>query len=226
LLLLSALVSSSFQPFRNVLPLVPLLCIAAALLLDRVRLAAASLIGPVLILLVGLSLGGSSATYLRTRMSHVDTRIRAIDWLQFHVSNHERVLGIRELSILPAEWKRISASATVVSLSEAADLLEREQFDYVVTGEFDLRLAPGADRLSADLSRWKERTASLPVQAEFGAVVTPFVPYFWRTNDERILILRSSASRADRHGRAIRMPRIVVNNFDVFVAACPEKSAK
>jgi dolichyl-phosphate-mannose-protein mannosyltransferase len=200
LLLLSAIVSSNFQPFRNVLPLIPPLCIAAALLLDRIRqyfqdrtrLAAASWIVPVLLLVVGLFLGRSSLAYLRTRTSHVDARIRAIDWLQLHASNHERILGIRELAILPAEWKRIAADSTVVSWSEAADLLERERFDYVVTGEFDLRYVPDAERLSPDLERWRQRTASLPIQANFGAVVTPVVPYLWRTNDERILILRKT----------------------------------
>jgi hypothetical protein len=200
MLLLSAIVFSGFQPFRNVLALVPPICIAAALLLDRIctyvqdriRLHAASWIGPVLVVVIGLSLGWSSAACLRTRTSHVDARIRAIDWLKQHASEEERVLGIRELAILPAEWKRIAADLTVVSWSEAADLLEREQFDYVVTGEFNLRYAPDADRWAAYLARWKEKTAPLAVQADFGAVVTPVVPYLWRTNEERILILRKS----------------------------------
>ncbi|MEY2579499.1 MAG: hypothetical protein QOI49_2323 [Verrucomicrobiota bacterium] len=193
-LLLGAIVSSNFQPFRNVLPLVPPLCIAAALLLDRVRLASASWVSPLAVVAIGLSLGWPSAAYLRARMSHIDARVQAIDWLQQHARKGEKVLGIGELAILPAEWKRISANFTVVLWSEAADLLERGQFDYVVTGEFDLRSAPDADRLSAYLVRWKEKTAPLPVQASFGAVATPVVPYFWRTNDERILILRKKAA--------------------------------
>ncbi len=226
MLLLSAIVSSSFQPFRNVLPLVPSLCIAAALLFGRIRFASASWIAPVLVFVIGSSLGWSSAVYCRDRIAHVDARIRAIEWLRQHASNGERILGIRELAILPAEWKRLPANLTVVSWSDAADLLEREQFDYVVTGEFDLRYLPDADRWSAYLARWKERTAALPIQAEFGAVVTPIVPYLWRTNDERILILRSSASRADRDSRAVRVPRIVVNDFDTFVAARHQQGAK
>jgi hypothetical protein len=226
LLLLSAIISSSFQPFRNVLPLVPPLCIAAALLLDRTRLASGVWIAALVVAVIGFSLGWSSTVYLRTRTSHIDARIKTIDWLQSHASNHERVLGIRELAILPAEWKRIAANTTVVPLSEAADLLEREQFDYAVTGEFDLRYLPDADRWSAYLARWKERTTRLPVEASFGAVVTPIVPYLWRTNDERILILRTSAPRADRDSGAIRVPRVVVNDFDVFVAACRQQSAK
>jgi hypothetical protein len=129
LLLLSAIVSSSFQPFRNVLPLVPPLCIAAALILDRIRLASALWIAPVVVALIGFSLGWSSTAYLRARTSHIDARVSAIDWLQQHASKGESVLGIRELAILPAEWKRVAAKLTVVSWSEAADPLEREQLD-------------------------------------------------------------------------------------------------
>jgi hypothetical protein len=193
-LLLSAIIFSSFQPFRNVLPLVPPLCIAAALLLGRIRLASALWIVPGVVVVIGLSLGWSSAIYCRGRMSHVDARVRAIDWLQQHASKGDKVLGIRELAVLPSEWKRIAANSTVVSWTEAADLLEREHFDYLVTGEFDLRYLPDAGRWSAYLAHWKERTAPLPVEASFGAVVTPIVPYLWRTNDERILILRNKTT--------------------------------
>jgi len=201
-LLLSSIVFSSFQPFRNVLPLVPPLCIAAALLLDRIGkyfqdpIPAASWIGAVLVVVIGLSLSWSSAAYLRTRTSHVDARIRAIDWLQQHASKQERVLGIRELAILPAEWKRIAASLMVVSWSEAADRLEREQFDYVVTGEFDLRYVPDSAAASASLERWKQKTASFVPAAEFGAGPAFVVPYLWHSNDERIVVLRSNSAKS------------------------------
>jgi hypothetical protein len=159
-------------------------------------------------------------------MAHRDTRVQAIDWLRFRATKGEKILGIRELGILPGEWKRLAANVTVVSCFEAFDLLEREQFDYLVTGDINLRYAADPGRASAALTRWKEKTAPLPVQADFGAVVTPVVPYLWRTNDERIFILRNSASRADRDSRAIRVPRIVVNDFDTVVAARREQGAK
>ena len=232
-LLLAVFIGRPFQAFRNLLPLVPLLCIAAAVAFSQLirwaRRGSHLLRYPVTLALIGgclVSAGFSSFRHVQQRMAHRDTRIQAIDWLQQHAGNRERVLGIRELAILPAEWKRIAANLTVVSWSEAADLLEREQFDYVVTGEFNLRYAPDAERLSASLARWKSRTAPFSVQADFGAVVTPIVPYLWRTNDERIRILRTSPSRADRHGRTIRMPRIVVNDFDAVVAAGREQGAK
>ena len=233
-LLLAVFVGRPFQAFRNLLPLVPPLCIAAAIafsqLIDwarartesRMRFATAITV----IALCLVSLGFSSVQHVHRRMAHRDTRVQAIDWLQRHATKGERILGLRELAILPAEWKRVGAIVTVVPWLEASDLLEREQFDYLVTGDLDLRYAPDPGGASAALARWKEKTAPLPVQADFGVVVTPVAPYIWRTNDERIFILRTGASRADRDSRAIRVPRIVVNDFDVFVAARYEQSAE
>lgn len=201
-LLFLGFASSSFKPFRNLLPLVPLLCIASALLCvwlaeslkGRVqRPVIASTVVTALVLVVALSLVWSSTRHLRWRMQRVDARVRAIDWLRQRATNDQSVLGIRELAILPAEWSRVAARTTIVSWFEAADLLERDRFDYIVTGEFDLRYAPDPNAWSAYRDRWTSKAAPLPVEASFGEVVTPVVPYLWRTNDERILILRGNA---------------------------------
>ena len=201
LLLFLAFASSPFRPFRNVLPLVPPFCIAAALfcvwlgsfLKQRLHPALAAIAGAIFVSLVALSLAWSSARYLQWRTQRVDTRVRAIDWLQQHARKDQTVLAVRELAILPAEWKRIAAPATVVSWFEAAELLERQRFDYIVTGEFDLRHAPDPDGWFAYRDRWNAKVAPLPAEANFGQVVTPVVPYLWRTNDERIVILKGNA---------------------------------
>jgi hypothetical protein len=201
LVMVMAFVSSSFKPFRNLLSLVPPLCIAAALLciwLDQYfeqrdrRPPFASWLVPALVLLIALSLGWFSIRHLQARTQRIDTRVRAIDWLQQHATKEQTVLGIRELSILPAEWKRIAARLTVVPWFEAADLIERQRFDYVVTGEFDLRHAPDPNAWSAYRDRWNAKISPLRVEASFGQVATPVMPYLWRTNEERILILRGS----------------------------------
>ena len=202
LLLVLAFASSRFRPFRNLLPLVPPFCIAAALLAvwlngylkQRLQRAAlASMLVAPLVALVALSLTWSSGRHLQGRIQRIDTRVRAIDWLQHHATKDETVLAIRELSILPAQWKRIAAQPTVVGWFEAADLLERQRFDYIVTGEFDLRYATDPNAWSAYRDRWNAKTSPLRVEATFGQVATPVVPYLWRTNDERILILRGNA---------------------------------
>jgi 4-amino-4-deoxy-L-arabinose transferase-like glycosyltransferase len=197
-LLLAVFVGRPFQAFRNLLPLVPPFCIAAALafaqLIDWARRGthpwlrcgiSIALLGACVVLL-----GLSSFRELRQRMAHRDSRIATIDWLRQHAPPTAKILAVRELAILPAEWKRIPAGATVVPWLEASDLLGREQFDYVVTGEFDLRYAPVPDRSAAYLARWRDKTGGLSLQADFGSVVTLVVPYLWRTNEERIVILR------------------------------------
>jgi hypothetical protein len=200
-LLLSAVAWSNFQPFRNLLSVVPPLCIAAALLCDRLgqylehrheRFAFASWVAPALILLIALSLAWSSARHLQRRTTHIDTRVRAIDWLRQHATKDETILGIREISILPAEWKRIAARPTIVPWFEAADLLERQRFDYVVTGEFGLLEARDPKAWAAYRDRWEAKISTLPVEVDFGQVVTPLVPYVWRTNEARILIFRGN----------------------------------
>ena len=202
ILLLSGFITSSFQPFRNLVPLVPPLCIAAALFsvwlsecckrqVHRPRLASSFLTA--LGLVIALSLAWSSGRHLQWRMHRIDTRVRAIDWLQQHATKDQTVLGIRELAILPTEWKRLAAKATIVPWFEAADLLERQRFDYIVTGEFDLRYAPDPNAWSVYRDRWNAKISPRQAEASFGEVVTPVVPYLWRTNDERILILRGDA---------------------------------
>jgi len=100
-------------------------------------------VGITLALLGGcvVSPGYSSLQQARRRMAHQDSRIQAIAWLQQHAGKEKTVLAIRELMILPTEWKRIASSSTVIPWFEAMELLQRQCFDYIVTGEFDLRYA-------------------------------------------------------------------------------------
>jgi 4-amino-4-deoxy-L-arabinose transferase-like glycosyltransferase len=201
--LLAPFVNRPFQPFRNLLPLVPLFCIAAAIgfsdALDWswqekrrwLRATTLAFIG-----VCSATLACSLYRPIRQRMAHTDSRVQAIDWLQQHATGKQTVLGFRELAILPAEWKRIKATATTVSLFDVGELSQRDQFDYVVTGEFDLRNAPDGAAASAALERWKQKTASFVPAAEFGAGPAFVAPYFWHTNDERIVILRSDTAKS------------------------------
>lgn len=200
LLLLAVFGGRPFQPFRNLLPLVPPFCIAAAIAFSdliawmRGRTRSWGQVG-FSVVFVGVCVGPlalSSFRQIQRRSAQRDTRIQAIDWLQQNAAKEATVLGIRELAILPAEWKRTSARSSVVPWSEASDLLRQRHFDYIVTGEFDLRYAPDPAAWTAYLDRWKTSIAALPVERDFGQVVTPFVPYLWRTNDQRILILKGS----------------------------------
>jgi dolichyl-phosphate-mannose-protein mannosyltransferase len=198
--LLTAFLGRPFQPFRNLLALAALLCVAAAIAFSQfiawARRGARPAFGVTTVILLlsaaVVSSGFACFAPLQHRMAHPDSRIQAVDWLQQHATKDERILGVRELAILPAEWKRLAGRATVVPWCEALDLLDREEFDYVVTGEFDSRNAADPAAAAECLARWKEKKATLPAIAEFGTGPTFVVPYLWRTNDERILIWRRS----------------------------------
>ena len=84
-------------------------------------------------------------------MQRSDTRVRAIDWLQQHATKDQTVLGLRQLAILPAEWKRLAAKATVISWFEAADLLERQRLDAEIG---HLHAQPAVERDEQAIARW------------------------------------------------------------------------
>ncbi|HEV2803837.1 MAG TPA: glycosyltransferase family 39 protein [Chthoniobacterales bacterium] len=205
IVLLAPFVMRPFQPFRNLLPLVPLICVAAAIafadLLDLARRGRPKWLwiggAAAFIAISTATLAFSSVRPVWQRIVRRDSRTQAIDWLGERVTKRQTVLGITELAILPAEWKRLGGPVTIVSVAHAAGLLERQRFDYVVTGEFDLRYAPDPGRASAALGRLQERLAPFLREAEFGAGPAFVVPYLWRSNDERIVILRPAPAKSD-----------------------------
>ena len=180
LILIGLFIAKPFQPFRNLLPLVPSFCIAAAFAFERLlrwaaRSGRAALWHPVVALIIVVIIifsAFSAFEPLRKRITHRDSRVRAVDWLQERVRKGDRVLVIAELSLLPSELDRIGASVQVAPRSDALDLLRRKEFDYLISGSFTPRSA----------------TSSFTTRAGFGAVATRLEPYIWRTNDERILI--------------------------------------
>lgn len=185
----------SFRPFRSFLPLVPLLCIAAAMALTRLLRWARS--GPhtwlrygvtvaLIVACVG-SLGFSSYRQVERRMSHRDSRVQAVDWLQQNTEKQQRVLAIKELAVLPSEWARIDAQITVVPYLEAAARLQDQSFDFVVSGEPELSTD---EHLQFYRETWLRDVSSFKVLAEFGRVTMPLPLNFWRTNDERVVIYR------------------------------------
>ena len=199
--LIALFMRSSFRPFRSFLSLVPLLCIAAGIafsnLTDWAKARATNWwrVGLVVVMVAGTvgQMGFSSFRQVNKRMTHRDSRLQAIDWLERNVGKGETILALNELAILPSEWKRVAAKVTIVPWQEASGVLERERFDHLVTGEFDLRHSANSRTLAAYRTGWESRVAHLPVEAEFGQVGTPVVPYVWRTNDLRILVLRGDA---------------------------------
>lgn len=197
--LLGGLVWSRFQPFRNVLPLVPLFCIAAAFAIARwhssARTGNARWTARAAAVLITLALAAPTAKHLYARLSADDTRTTAVEWLQRNTGRDDRILVIRELAIAPQELRTLPQRPEVVSWFDALGAVENGSADYIVAGEFDLTFAPDGARWSEHLARWHEAISPLPVAAAFGAVPCFVDPGVWRTNHQRILILRRAPAR-------------------------------
>src|SRR6185369_5075639 len=117
-LLILPLFGYKHQPFRNLLPLVPLVCVAAAILLaspqvlggalQRRRIPAIAL--TIIAAAISIPAFIVSSGYVRERLARVDTRVLAVDWLAAHTRAGERVLALRELVFVPSELARVPAA--------------------------------------------------------------------------------------------------------------------
>ena len=195
IVLLIPLVPLHFQPFRNLLPLVPPLCVAAAVLFSLPRRLLTEwtpprALRPLLLaaaLVTAAFCAVSSARQVIERAGHTDTRVSAVDWIRSNTQPHERILAIAELAVAPTEWQRTGRRVEVVPWLEVFQTLERESFDYLIGGEMNIREATEPE-WPPHLERWKAHVSTLPMAVSFGAVLTPVYPYLWRTNHERIIV--------------------------------------
>jgi hypothetical protein len=129
----------AFRAFRNLLPLVPLACVLAALLWVEVRerlrrpawIDAVAVAGALALLLpAGLA-------FARQRAGQVDSRTEAIDWAVRHTGPDDVVLVSAELAFLESELARLPAEAVELPLRRAqARLRQRGDVDLVLTGRF------------------------------------------------------------------------------------------
>jgi hypothetical protein len=94
------------------------------------------------------------------------------------------------LAIYPTEWRRIGRKPTLVSWFDASEALASGAFDYLLTSEFSLQFATDAQQWADYRERWLGDVARFPIAAEFGSAACPVSPRAWRTNDQRIQILR------------------------------------
>ena len=201
--MLALFTSFSAQPFRNLLPLVPLACVLVAILfvrlLERLALrwrplgdAAAA------ILLLALFLPAEIA-YARERAVVVDSRVEAVEWLARHRRPDETLLIAMELPILPSEAAKLPGKVLVMPQRRAISrLIRRRDVDVVATGIF----------------RWKEPNLRKALnegrtRGRFQQVVVlgdkPGTG-IWRGNRQRVLIYRRVARNAEATSEA--SPRI------------------
>jgi hypothetical protein len=180
------LIRQNYQPFRNMLPLLPFLVIGAATLIVTVaawvsarlpggRRLRWGLTGALVGLLAALLLVQGTLPAVRAQTGIVDTRQRAVDWLVEHTIPGQTVLVARELAILPSELDRIPAKVIVADQTGPQALHRTPTYQFVVTGT-----------MPAGSEDWVQQA---PVAAEWGIRPVPLTPNLWRTNDETVQIL-------------------------------------
>lgn len=175
----------SYRPFRNLLPLVPLACVLAALLVVRVRERVPRRvwvdlwIEPAAAVLAGLLLLPGALAYARGRAGLVDSRVQAVDWAREHAAGGDPVLVSQELAVVRSEIARLGGRGVVLDEQDARKRLRRRGgFELVVTGAgtgLPGLIAAGGTREPYELA------------ARFGE--TPGVTH-WRGNRQAVLVFR------------------------------------
>ena len=180
---------TGFQPFRNVIPVVPYLGVAvAAAVLPLARWIGRSL---------GASPGVTRAVALMTTaalcatmllwgvvpvarvQTVVDSRREARDWAQRAADETDRIAVAEELAFLPSELDRFPGEVTVLSANEMASRSPSE-FDIALWGRFTHAEARG-----------QSLPAGWEYVREFGRLPTPASPNIGRGSEELITVYRS-----------------------------------
>ncbi|HEY9422462.1 MAG TPA: glycosyltransferase family 39 protein, partial [Thermoanaerobaculia bacterium] len=203
---LALFTSFSAQPFRNLLPLVPVACVLVAIFFAWLReLRWRPLVdAAAAVLLLALFLPAEIG-YARERARLVDSRVEAVEWLARHRRPDETLLIAMELPILPSEAAKLPGKVLVMPQRQAIPrLIRRRDVQMVVTGIFrwkepDLRKALNEGRTRA---RYRQ-------VATFGEKPGTGI---WRGNRQRVLIYRrvarneATASEANPRIRPSRKP--------------------
>jgi hypothetical protein len=186
--LLAVLLQHEFQPFRNLLPLVPFTCVAAAAAIVRfARLVAGrweALAGAALAAVLAALLLVRGVRPQVARAGSGDSRVMAREWLETHVRAGEPVVVAAEIAFLPGELARLGDGVVVRSWEEIARGGKDAAQRWVV--------APGAFERSPRTLRdaWGD-PAPWRLVLDVGATPTPLTPDLWRGNWQRIVVYRA-----------------------------------
>jgi hypothetical protein len=188
----------SFQPFRNLAPLVPVACVAAAVpcakARERFHRRRGALDACLLLLLLTLW-GAPLAAYAWGRARLADSRRLAVDWLAAHVGGDARTLVVRDLGILDTELERVPGRKDVRWWSEATSSIESAMPDFVVSGVQRTSSSPPEDSAHHPAI---ERAYVL--RSHFGSIPTP--PFdWWRGNDQIVYVFQRVPARSPLSNR-------------------------
>lgn len=185
-----ALAGRPFQPFRNLLPLVPGLCVLAALAADALlrRLPAAR--RPLALALAAL-VAAPLACFLPLLLAHgldrarlVDSRTRATGWLAARPDRPGCTVVLEELAVHPVELARLPGCVVISPWRDAAARLADPANDTFLWGTPRRRGQPL--ELPAAAAR---ELASLRTRLAVGHATFPLPRAYHRGNAIRVLVL-------------------------------------
>jgi hypothetical protein len=195
-------VPKNFQPFRNLLPHMPLLCLLVAVLYARIRERLARPvrarlwidIGAVLVVLA--LFGGPVARWAWQRTGSTDSRRQAMDWVIEHTGREHSVLVLRELAFVRSELRRPEGTVVLRRLPGALTAIRGRRPDYLVLGRLDRKGAK-----PVDLAQHPAVLREYVLRAHFGAVTTPHHPGWWKGNHQVVYVLERKEGRWKGKGR-------------------------
>lgn len=180
-----------FRAFRNLLPLVPLVCVLAALLHAwlRERISPARL-------RAGLDLAAFAlplALFAPALWDHgcrqwalVDSREEAVHWLAGQLKEDDRVLVSEELAVLPSRLARLSADTRILPWPKLRERAIGRRDQYLVLA--DLVRFNGRSRIPPELHSWIR--LNYAEVAHFGTVPTSRESGWFHGNRRAVVILK------------------------------------
>jgi 4-amino-4-deoxy-L-arabinose transferase-like glycosyltransferase len=184
----------SYQPFRNLLPLVPVACVAVAVLATRVRerLSRPYLVDAATVLLIALLFGIPMARFAQERARFEDSRTETIDWLIRNSRPGQTVLVLDHLAFLPSELRRLKdRRVEVLSWSELQPRIKRRQARLLV-----LSPIPDLDGHPLISPEWRQITLRrYDIRTRFGEETGTVNEGQWHGNRQTVFVLERKKGR-------------------------------
>jgi hypothetical protein len=181
--------SQGSRPFRNLLPLVPLGCVAAGIGYAgwRSRARTPGAVDAAAVVLLAVLWVRPMAVHARQRFDLTDPRRRAVDWLAANARPDDTVLMARELAILDGEVARVPGRVSRSTWDDVPARIRDDAPRFVVAGVL-MRPDHSLDAASA----WPELGEYRAV-LEAGRTPTAPFPKWWRGNDQIVIVFERKA---------------------------------
>jgi 4-amino-4-deoxy-L-arabinose transferase-like glycosyltransferase len=183
--------SRPYQPFRNLLPMVPLTCVLAAIpvsmLRDRIKLKYP--LDALAVVVFAALFALPVYAYASSRLRLADSRVEAINWLEANADKNAIFAGSEEIAFLPSETEclgsrffTIPASYLDSGVSPSAHYFAFARIEYT-------------DKQSGQRRQFLPTLQGFEAQKQFGEGTTDINPGNWRGNRQGILIYKRSLIR-------------------------------